>query len=255
MKSISIIARTGAYEGQLKELLDLGFTAAEPLDERKKAEFMKGLPEGRIKKISLPLMVIRQIRYIRPVSWIAAVLFLAVARMIVPHLDHDSLWALAACTPFLAVAADLEVRRSYRYGMAEIESTTRFSLRSIAYARFLLVGVLYFATMLILSVIIQRFVQIRTLIMFSGLLVPYLVTMTGALLLERTAFGRSVPYASFFAAGLTAAGVFLARYSGLMFLQVQYGSRWEAAAVILSACVILLFGGNRKMQEAELLWN
>ena len=200
-------------------------------------------------------MVIRQIRYIRPVSWIAAILFLTVALMTIPDLTSDSLWALAACTPFLAVAADLEVRRSYRYGMAEIESTTRFSLRSITYARFLLVGVLYFATMLLLSAIIHRFVQTRILIVFSGLLVPYLVTMTGALLLERTVYGRTVPYSSFIIAGLTAAGVFLAQYFELMIVQIKYGTWWEMTAVFLTICVTILFNSNRKMQEAEILWN
>lgn len=255
MKSTGITDRIGSCDEQMTYLLRLGFTANEPPDEKRKAELIKGLPAGRAAKISLPGMVVRQIRYIRPVSRIAAILFLAIALMAIPNLNNDSLWALAACTPFLAVAADLEVRRSYRYGMAEIECTTRFSLRSIAYARFLLVGVLYFAIMLILSVIIHRFVQIRTLIVFSGLLVPYLVTMTGALLLERTAYGRSAPYSSFAAAGLTAAGVFLARYFVPVIMQVQYGSLWEASAVFLTVCVITLFGGNVKMQEAEILWN
>lgn len=240
---------------RLSELLAVGYAPGEPLDEEKKLEFLKRLPAGRITKISLPELLIRQVRYMRPLSWIAALLFLAAAAAAVPRLKDESLWTLASCTPVLALAAELEVMRSYRHGMAELESTARFSLKAVCYARFLIVGILYFSVMLILSFVIHHFGEIRMVFVLSGLLIPYFVTMTAALLLERTAYGRSSPYAAFFAAGLTAAAVLLAQYFELGILQVKYGTWWEVCAVCLLIAVIALFRDSLRMQEDEVLWN
>lgn len=249
------VGRTGYSDAQMKDLLTIGFAADEPLDEGKKTGFIKDLPVKQITEISFHRMLIRQIQYIRTVSWGAAGLFLLAALMTVSNLKNDALWALAACTPFLALAAEWEVRRSYRYGMAEIESTTRFSLRSIVYARFLIVGAVYFAAMVLLAVILHHLGQGKTLFILSALLVPYLATMTGALLWERTIYGRSFPYTSLVIAGMTAGGVLLARYWNLMILQVRYEAWWEVAAAFLSICVIILFNGNMKMREAEIVWS
>ena len=75
------VGRTGYSDAQMKDLLTIGFAADEPLDEGKKTGFIKDLPVKRITEISFHRMLIRQIQYIRTVSWGAAGLFFGSGRL------------------------------------------------------------------------------------------------------------------------------------------------------------------------------
>lgn len=249
-------------EAKSRELLLLFFEPDEKLYSAKKEAFLKNVMTGQITratKMTLDRMLLVQAKYIRKTAWLAALMILLAAALITKG-NPDSVLQISALTPLLAFVTEIETRRSYAYGMAELEMTTAFSLRSIRYARFMILGLFDLAVLSGISLLIRKYIAISAMLTLSCLLLPFLLTMTGALLLERTAFGRSHPYGSGVLALLIAAGTegFLIPDSPVAIPFVMYRVGWvlELAAVFLLAAVITLFCTNVK-QEAEMttLWN
>ena len=129
-------------EAKNRELLLLFFEPEEKPDPVKKEEFLKTVMAGQLTrsvKITLDRMLLIQIKYIRKTAWLAALMILLAAALITKG-NSDRVLQIAALTPLLAFVTEIETRRSYAYGMAELEMTTPFSLRSIRYARFMILG-------------------------------------------------------------------------------------------------------------------
>ena len=142
--------------------------------------------------------------------------------------------------------------------------TTLFSLKSIRYARFLLLGLFDLAVLAVLSLLIRKHIEISVMLTLACLLLPFLLTMMGGLLLARTAFGRNHPYSSGVPALITAAGT-----QGLLLPEsplarvvnnamAVHDLAWipEAAAALMMITVIALFCANvNKEEEMTALWN
>lgn len=253
-------------EAKNRELLLLFFEPDEKPDPAKKEEFLKNVMAGQLSRtarITLDRMLLIQVKYIRKTAWLAALMILLAAALITKG-NPDSILQISALTPLLAFVTEIETRRSYAYGMAELEMTTAFSLRSIRYARFMILGLFDLAVLSGISLLIRKYIAISAMLTLSCLLLPFLLTMTGALLLERTAFGRSHPYGSGVLALLIAAGTeFLLLPAGPLAMPLNktlimqdYAWVLEIAAVLMLVTVIALFCTNVK-QEAEMttLWN
>ena len=249
-------------EAKNRELLLLFFEPDEKPDPAKKEEFLKTVMAGQLSRtgrITLDRMLLIQVKYTRKTAWLAALMILLAAALITKG-SPDSVLQIAALTPLLAFVTEIETKRSYAYGMAELEMSTPFSLRSIRYARFLILGLFDLAVLEVVSLLIRKYVAMSVLLTLACLLLPFLLTMTGALLLERTAFGRSHPYGSGVLALLIAAGTegFLIPDSPVAIPFVIYGFGWvlELAAVFLLAAVIALFCTNvKREEEMTAIWN
>ena len=129
-------------EAKNRELLLLFFEPDEMPDPAKKEEFLKNVMAGQLSRtarITLDRMLLIQVKYIRKTAWLAALMILLAAALITKG-NPDSVLRISALTPLLAFVTEIETRRSYAYGMAELEMTTAFSLRSIRYARFMILG-------------------------------------------------------------------------------------------------------------------
>ena len=249
-------------EAKNRELLLLFFEPDEKPDPAKKEAFLKTAMAGQViraTKMTLDRMLLIQVKYIRKTAWFAALLLL-LGTALVTHGKQDSVLQIAALTPLLAFVTEIETRRSYAYGMAELEMTTPFSLRSIRYARFLILGLFDLAVLAGISLLIRKYVAMSVLLTLAHLLLPFLLTMIGALLLERTVFGRTHPYGSGVLALLITVVTegFLIPDSPVAIPFVMYGFGWvlELAAVFLLAAVIALFCANIKQdEEMTAIWN
>ena len=249
-------------EAKNRELLLLFFEPDEKPNPAKKEAFLKNVMTGQITratKITLDRMLLIQATYIRKTAWLAALMILLAAALITKGSPNGVL-QIAALTPLLAFVTEIETRRSYAYGMAELEMTTPFSLRSIRYARFLILGLLDLSVLTGIALFIRNYITISAMLTLSCLLLPFLLTMAGALLLERTAFGRSHPYGSGVLALLIAAGTegFLIPNSTAAIPLVVHGFGWvlELAAVFLLVTVIALFCTNvKREEEMTAIWN
>ena len=249
-------------EAKNRERLLLFFEPDEKPDPAKKEEFLKNVMAGQLSRtarITLDRMLLIQVKYIRKTAWLAALMILLAAALITKD-SPDSVLQISALTPLLAFVTEIETRRSYAYGMAELEMTTAFSLRSIRYARFMILGLFDMAVLAGISLLIRKYVAMSVLLTLAHLLLPFLLTMIGALLLERTVFGRTHPYGSGVLALLIAVVTegFLIPDSPVAIPFAMYRVGWvlELAAVFLLVTVIALFCTNvKREEEMTAIWN
>lgn len=126
--------------GQLKRNIQKAFKTPE-LDEQKKAEFLKKVPQP---PISMWQFILIQAAYLRKRTWVFSLLLLFPSVIGACHIGYETLWITSAIVPFLGLLAVAENNRSITYGMSEFELSTRFSLKSVVLARMSILGVLDF---------------------------------------------------------------------------------------------------------------
>lgn len=120
---------------QWKDELKQAFEAPMPLGKKK---FIQQLDKPCMHFYEF-LMV--QIRYIRKWVWFISVFAFLASILGAAILPADALWIVSAFTPLLALAIISETGRSERYEMAELEMSTRFSLKSVTLARLGILGI------------------------------------------------------------------------------------------------------------------
>lgn len=216
---------------ELKKALQDAFEVPAP---KRKQAFFRSI---EYPKISYGKFILTQALYIRKRVWaLSAALFFMV--LICGQLfDKNMLWGASGMMPFLALSVIAENTRSEMYGMAELEMTTRFSLKSIVLAR---MGILSAAHMgvLILTVLFgYRGGEVTVLQTGVYLLVPYLLTDASGLWLVRKVRGREAVYACTGLAVIISTLPILGRYACEMLYEGQLFGWWLTALFIL--CVIV----------------
>lgn len=129
----------------LKKELKKAFEAPAPV---RKTEFLQKVSPAA--ELSFFAFLSVQFRYIRRRVWIVSALVFSILLFCGLVLSADIIWAVSAFTPLLALLMVEETGRSEIYGMAELEMTTRFSLRSIFLAR---LGILGLGSLLFLGLL------------------------------------------------------------------------------------------------------
>ena len=92
---------------------------------------------------------------------------------------------ISAIIPLIALVAFSGMGRSEKYGMDELEMASRFSLRTVLAARLIIVGMIDVVIFIILMIIFGQLTNMGTLQALSVVLVPYLITAWGCLLITR----------------------------------------------------------------------
>ena len=169
---------------ELKNLINDAYRAPEP---EKKQEFINKL---RPRTIGTLKMLLQQIPYIRPYVWIlsALIIALAITGTVMGGEGTDRLIALIM--PFTAAVGILETGRSRRYNMSELEMATRFSLRSVVFARMTIFGFMSVILTAVISPLIAGSFGMDAVITAETILIPYLITMIVSLHIERSPVGR-----------------------------------------------------------------
>ena len=182
---------------ELNQLLSDAFHAPEP---EKKDAFIRNL---RPRETGMVEMLLTQIPYIRLPIWLLsiAIALIAVGGSVLGMEDTE--YVITILMPFSAAAAVLETQRSVRFGMSELEMATRFSLKSVVFARLLILGIVSGIILCLASPVIAVSFGRSTVLTAIRILIPYLITMLISLIVERSALGRTHGYASFLIAGLS----------------------------------------------------
>lgn len=171
-----------------KAIWEDAFTAPPP---QRKTEFLeylqkenmyrKGIPSHRVQSantaktsISIGSFMLSQIAYIRKRVYLASLLILVFAIIAADYAKTDSVWAVAAMMPFIAMCMATESARSETYGMAELEIASRFSIRSIMLARFGTIGLMHMILLCILIPVVRHSALLSFIRIGIYLLVPYL---------------------------------------------------------------------------------
>ena len=155
-------------KNELKDALNIAFYAPEP---KNKQEFLKNI---RPREVSIPKMLLQQVRYIRFSVWAISLAFIAFALigswMQLPETDE----LIPVLMPFLAVVSVLENRRSKKFGMTELEMVTRFSLRSVIFARMIILGVAFLLILVITAPVVATAFGGEIIVTAVHMLIPYL---------------------------------------------------------------------------------
>ena len=203
------------------------FAAPEP---KRRREFFRKI---EIEPVSEAGIILRQFQYISKVSWLAALAVLCIAFYLKRFYSDSMLSITLSLTPFLALTNVFESMRSKYYGMAELEMSCRFSLKSITLIRMEIVGIENLIVGIVLALLIKETLFISIVYLFT----PYLLTTYGCLLLSRKSADREQIY---FSAGITLliSWFMLVTVNSTRIYQTQYIGIWVCVIVVLAVMVV-----------------
>jgi len=234
---------------QIKNLLRMAFQAPPP--ERKRS-FLRSQP-GKAKS-GWEVFLLSQLGSIRKRVWYLDAALLALALLGGRALRKDILWVTSAMLPLLAAAVVSESGRSQRCGMAELEQSSRFSLKSVVLARLWLVGGVNALVFLAVTGLLSRYLASGFVCTGIYVLCPYLLTAWLSLFVSRRFRGREGDYL-YLAIGVSvSAGVYFGCGSNPWLYEPVYFSKWVLAALVLAAVAVWENGNYLKRVEG-ILWN
>lgn len=215
--------------------------------------------EEFLRQLDMPVMpvhefLISQIGYIRKWVWCISLMILITILVGFLFLPDTVIWFIFGLTPILAITIVSESGRSEFYKMAELEMATRFSLRSVAFARLIILGLM---NLMILGVFIVIGLWNNTSIPLATVLyivTPFLLTAYSGLYIVRRFRGQEAMYAC---VGISVGiSVFLFLSRNIIPFIYQ-----EKCLVIWMITALVLLWGNGKQcvamikQTEELTWN
>jgi hypothetical protein len=227
--------------------------AFEPPSPKKKQEFLYNLnyPKTRWQDF-----MFSQFGSIRKKVWIVSALLFGVVMLFgcfLPKEDIRLLWAVSSIIPYVAFMTTTEIARSAIFGMAELEMTMRYHLRSVVLARMGILGLGNLVLLLITTPVLVRYVDLGYLQIGVFLLVPYLLTSFLSFLFVNRYRSGDVSYycagAAVFVSGLelTLSSIWTAT------LQQQYFWQWLVVLILLLTAVCREIRKLTKWEE--LIWN
>ena len=232
---------------EMKQALREAFAAPPP---QNKNRFLRSVTQP---KIGFWEFVLAQAAYIGRQVWVLSFLVLLAALLGVRFLQRDLLWILTALMPYLAVTAVTEQVRSESCGMAELEVTTRFSLKSVLLARMTLVGLVHGLVLALLMLLGRQELAVMARVGVY-LLVPYLLTTVSGLWLTRRLRSQEAVYGCLAIAVVVSVLPLVSRTFFLQLYQAIYFPWW----LVMAAGLLLLNGleyqNNMKRME-ERMWN
>ncbi|MBO6215514.1 MAG: hypothetical protein J6N76_08255 [Lachnospiraceae bacterium] len=233
-------------KNEWKDALKEAFYAPEP---ENKQDFLRKIRQREIGTFEL---LIQQVRYIRLPVWLVAVaiIFLAVIGAILQTAETREL--IPAIMPFFAGISVLETKRSEKYKMSELEIVTRFSLRSVIFARMMILGILYLIILCVTSPVIALSFGGKTVVAAIEILIPYLFTMSVSFELERSTWGRKQEYGSLAVASLVFVFMIWIQSYDPKILQryLEMIESWGVLIVVLLA-MVTIFEQYRTIKSEE----
>lgn len=235
-----------------KEMKMQLLSAAPVPDHRKKDRFVRAYRKQCRGGRGGTFDIIRsQMGYIRMPVWLLSLAALIVAVWGL-YKDREVIAAVSAIMPFVSGIAVFDSARSGRYGMTELESVTYVSERGVLFARFVSIGIVHIALLLVLAVIAGRQSGYGYMMTGAMLTTPYLISSTLCMELERTALGRRNALSSI-AVSAAVSGVMLVIQAEEWQLPEGWQWIWYAAAAVLT--VIEYVEIRKTFRWEEYAWN
>lgn len=163
----------------------------EPLDRKFAAKYQK-------REMNMFDLLWQQAEHIGKLNAIIAVIIIAAFIMYIQVEEVEDPYTLArvsAMIPVIGVVALAGVNRSEKYGMDELEMSTRFSLRTVKLARLVVVGIVDVVVLGIAAAAIDIQGQIGPAQAVMLVMLPYLATAWGCLAITRKIHSRRDIYA------------------------------------------------------------
>lgn len=232
---------------KMKKAIKQGFEAPVP---KRKQEFLQNIPTPSVGCFQF---VCFQAAYIRKSSWIFSALVFAIAFIGAKCLERDMLLCISAFTPLLALNLVTETGRSESYGMAELELSARFPLKSVVLAR---LGILGVFNSILICLLIPFALRNSTTMLQTGVYIicPYLLTAFLGLWAIRKAHGKEAVYLCPGIATGVSAGNMIIQQAFPMFYTGRSFLWWVVILIVLTAGTAKQCYQTVKETE-ELAWN
>lgn len=231
-------------ERKLQQQLKEYFEAPTPIRKR---QFMRKV--GR-QKISIIYMIKTQFCYISKYVWIASFLLFMFALFLNHYVESNYIGIVYALIPFFVMVSITESMRSYQYGMNELEQSTRFSLKSIILTRMITLGLCNFVMILFIAMLSGYNVYSQLVYM----IVPYLITAIGGLMIVRKFSHREGTYLCFGFSLLVAFLVSAVSIKYSFIYEASYLSIWTVICVLFMVLMIKEICRTIRKTE-DLAWN
>jgi len=186
------------------------------------------------KKTSTMRMLLVQLSFISKWMWILSALVFLYSFIISMYIQEEIMWRVSALVPFIVTFSLSESLRSITYGMGEFEMAAKFPLKSIIMSRMFILGI---GNMLLLFMVAALWGESmwRNIVY---MLVPYLASATGGLVILRKFISKEGIYISCaFSALISVLHMAGSQYFVWLY-QIQFTGLW----VITAAALLIITG-------------
>ena len=237
----------------LKKKLQMGFDAPAPI---RKEEFLEHLNiSENANKSNLKGFLFSQIGYISKSAWVFSLLSLIVAMLGIRYSDQHMIWIISGMTPLLALSIATESSRSERYGMAELEATTKHSLASVVLARLFIISMADLVAMLVITLIGYKAIGRTAVPTMLYVITPFLISVFLELYSVRKLRGRQSFYACIAISFLVSLSIYFIEFEFKTLYKPEFISAWVAAAIL--ALIGVMVQGRKIIKNTEeiVVWN
>lgn len=149
---------------------------------KNKIQFLNQFENRNLNYVEL---VINQFKYMKKINLLFALSFVACMFVCFFVYLQSKLWLFSAFIPFLSLLSVLLLIQSKRHKMDELEMSCRFSLKLITITRICISGTLSLFALLVGVFILNMICGFNISSSVFGLVVPYLVSAWGCLIIIR----------------------------------------------------------------------
>lgn len=223
----------------------------QPPESQKKTAFLDSI---EVSTLTMPEFVRSQFGYIRPWGWLTSIGVFVAALLLMWNADGQCVWMISALIPFAALSTFMEMNRSVRCGMDELEQASRFSLKAVTLARLGILGAANVILIAVLSPLIGIWGQLTILETGFYILCPYCLTAFCNLHIIRKWHSKENLYPC---AAVTMLVSLLCIIVNFMTDWLSWTSSWQSCAVITLLLLALMLREckNYLSHMEEYIWN
>lgn len=223
---------------KLKNALQSTFEAPNPMNKE------KFLRELNYPKTTYKEFFISQISYIRKRVWCFCILLVAGVFTINKCMNNEILlfnntkliWSISAIFPFLALLSVTELFRSLFYNIEELEMSCRYRLLDVVIAKATILGIGNFTVFIAILYVVDGSCGYGLLRTSLYLILPYLMTCFGSILVLKHVRGRE----SLYYCGLVACFVSVMDAMGAVSKQIIYNENFIGVWSVLCVTFLIL---------------
>ncbi len=194
-----------------------------------KQDFIETL---RPREIGWMDFLVQQIPYIHKSIWIWALCLLGITMTGIVGNTMDSQRLIESLIPLTASIVVAQGYRSYACQMNELELATRFSLRSVFFARMVVIGIVYGILWIVISLMVSAWMKTDWLLILLRILISYLFTNSLCLHIERSETGRKHKSLSLVIAMILSIGTFFFGTYSIVMISVGTGA-WMVLGLLV----------------------
>lgn len=131
-----------------------------------------------------------EFKYMGLQSLVAGIILCISFLIVAKTWDFDSVWTVSSLIPICAVIPVFFLSKSERCGMVELEASSRFSLRFVRLVRMFIIGLFTMGLFLAIGIILKSVSMVTEIEYVIFVIIPYLVSVFGAMLVARKWHGR-----------------------------------------------------------------